>query len=191
MNRGNVMDEHDLHTLVRALLEELKDPQRHLSTISNDFRECGIDYCVIGSLAVRVHNYVREGDDIDVIVSRETLPRVEKYLIGHGYSYRPGSNRHLYYEYPGGRTAIDVYLEGEERDGIVLPNPRGSRIKVCGIWYGSLPLIVSLKIRSNDLGDVIELIQANNLNAEFASTLEPDTKGKFLEILRKREGSCP
>src|SRR5271157_2163437 len=102
------MDEKEITELVRALLDELDDPERHLSIIVRDFDECGIDYCVIGSLAVRCHNYLRFGDDIDVLVSKETYPKIEKLLIGNGYSYRPGSERHLYYEYLGGRTPLDV-----------------------------------------------------------------------------------
>jgi hypothetical protein len=90
------MDEQDLAKLVRALLDELDDPERSLSTITRDFDECGIDYCVIGSLAVRIHNYLRAGDDIDVLISRDTYPKIEEFLIGHGYSRRPGSTRHLY-----------------------------------------------------------------------------------------------
>ncbi len=91
------MDEKDLSTIVRSLLEELKNPERHLSVIDLDFKECGIQYCIIGSLAVRCHNYLRFGDDIDVLISKETFPKIAQFFIGHGYSYRPGSEKHLYY----------------------------------------------------------------------------------------------
>ena len=185
------MDEHDLHNMVLALLEELNNPQRHLSTISNDFSECGIDYCVIGSLAVCVHNYLREGHDIDVLVSRKTFPKIEKCLMGNGYSCRPGSERHLYYEYLGGRTPLDVYVEGEERDGFPLPDPGGSRIQVCRVWYADLPLLMTLKIRAKDMRDVVQLIQENELGEEFADSLEPDVRETFLDMLRKSEESSP
>jgi hypothetical protein len=173
----------DIVELVRALLQELENPQRHLSIIANDFRECGIDYAVIGSFAVGVHNYVRAGEDIDILISKGTLPKIDQLLIGHGYSYRPGSTRHLRYEYIGGRVPLDIYVGGEERDGFILPDPRSARVQVCRIWYATLPLLLTLKVRSKEKGDVIELIQANELDEGFAAKLEPDAREKFLEML--------
>ncbi len=44
------MDEKEITKLVQALLHELNNPERQLSTIARDFDECGIDYWVVGSL---------------------------------------------------------------------------------------------------------------------------------------------
>ncbi|MGO9570476.1 MAG: hypothetical protein ACLP5H_23340 [Desulfomonilaceae bacterium] len=185
------MDEKELAELVQELLIELNRPERHLSSIVRDFDECGIDYCVIGSMAVRYHNYLRYGDDIDVLVSRESYPKIEKFLIGNGYSRRPGSDRHLYLEFVGGRIPLDVYVEGEKRgDGRPLPDPTASRIKRLGRWYASLPLLITLKIRDDDLGDVFQMIRENELGEEFAANLEPDVREKFLEMLRESERSA-
>ncbi len=181
------MDEQDLAKLVWALLDELDDPERSLSTIARDFDECGIDYCVIGSLAVRIHNYLRAGDDIDVLISRDTYPKIEEFLIGNGYSRRPGSTRHLYYEFPGGRVPLDVYVEGEEKDGFPLPDPRTSRVKFSGKWYASLLLLITLKLRRGELRDVIELVEKNGLGEEFVESLAPDARDKFLEIVKHLE----
>ena len=182
------MDEQELSNIVQSLLEELDNPERHLSSVVRDFHECGIDYCIIGSMAVRFHNYLRFGSDIDVLVSRESYPKIEEFLIGNGYSRRPGSDRHLYLELLAGRIPLDVYVEGEKRgDGLPLPDPRASRIKRLGRWYASLPLLITLKIRAQDLGDVIEMIQGNELKEEFADSLEPDARETFLEMLRRLE----
>jgi hypothetical protein len=186
-NKELPMKEKDLCTLVRALLEELDNPERQLSSIVLDFDECGIDYCIIGSLAVRCHNYVRYGDDVDVLVSKETYPKIGQFFIGNGYSCRPGSDRHLYCEFLGGRIPLDIYVEGEERNGFLLPDPRASRIKAFSRWYASLPLLITLKIRADDLGDVFQMIEENELGEDFAERLEPDVREKFLEILRRFE----
>jgi len=178
------MDDQDLTKLVRALLNELDDPERSLSTIVRDFEECGIDYCVIGSLAVRVHNYLRFGEDIDLLVSRESFPRIAQFLVGHGYSYRPGSTQHLYYEYPGGKIPVDIYVEGEEKGGFPLPDPRASRIRILSRWYASLPLLITLKLRRGDLRDVIELIERNELRKDFAAVLYPDVRETFSKLLK-------
>ncbi len=182
------MDDKDLSTLVRALLVELENPERQLSSIVLDFDECGIDYCIIGSLAVRIHNYVRFGDDIDLLVSKETYSKIEQFLIGNGYSYRPGSTQHLYCEFLGGKIPMDIYVEGEKRQGgFPLPDPRASRIKAFSRWYASLPLLITLKIRIDDLGDVFQMIEVNELKEEFADKLAPDVREKFLEMLRRFE----
>ncbi len=182
------MDEKEITKLVQALLHELNNPERQLSTIVQDFEECGIDYCVIGSLAVRCHNYVRFGSDIDVLVSKETYPKINQFFIGNGYSYRPGSDRHLYCEFLGGRIPLDVYVEGEKREGgLPLPDPRASRIRILSRWYASLPLLITLKIRANDLGDVFQMIEVNELGEDFADKLAPDVREKFLEMLKRFE----
>jgi hypothetical protein len=182
------MDEKDISSLVQSLLEELKNPERHLSSVVRDFDECGIDYCVIGSLAVRFHNYLRYGDDIDILVSRETYPKIEQFFIGNGYSYRPGSDRHLYIELLGGRIPLDIYVEAEKREsGFPLPDPRASRIKRLGRWYASLPLLITLKIRADDLGDVFQMIEGNELREDFADSLEQDVRDRFVEMVRPLE----
>jgi hypothetical protein len=185
------MNEKDLSSLVESVLHELNGPERHLSSIVRDFDEFGIDYCVIGSMAVMCHNYLRYGDDIDVLVSRESYPKIEEFLIGNGYSRRPGSDRHLYVNLLAGRVPLDIYVEGETREDVFpLPDPRTSRIKALGRWYASLPLVITLKIRAKDLGDVFEMIQANELGEDFADSLEPDVREEFSEMLRhlKRAG---
>ena len=180
------MDEKDQAELVQALLHELNRPERHLSSICRDFEECGIDYAIIGSLAVRCHNYLRYGDDIDVLVSKETFPKIARFFIGHGYSYRPGSTRLLYCEFLGGKVPLDIYVEGERKEGgLPLPDPRASRIRVMSRWYASLPLLITLKIRADDLGDVFQMIEENELTEDFADSLAPDVRKKFMEMLRE------
>jgi len=131
---------------------------------------------------------VRYGDDIDVLVSKETFPKVAQFFIGHGYSYRPGSTQHLYCELLGGKIPVDIYVEGERREGgLPLPDPRGSRVRILSRWYASLPLLITLKIRVDDLGDVFQMIEENELREDFADSLELDVRDKFAEMLRRSE----
>lgn len=182
------MDEKELAELVQALLHELNRPERHLATVVRDFEECGIDYAIVGSLAVRCHNYLRAGNDIDVLVSKEGFPKIAQFFIGHGYSYRPGSTQHLYCEFLGGKVSVDIYVEGERRKGgLPLPDPRGSRVRILSRWYASLSLLITLKIRSDDLGDVFQMIEENELSEDFADSLELDVRDKFVEMLRRLE----
>jgi hypothetical protein len=182
------MDEHEIAKIVQSLLHELNDPERHLSSSCRDFDERGIDYAIVGSLTVRCHNYLRAGNDIDVLVSKEGFPKIAQFFIGHGYSYRPGSTQHLYCEFLGGKIPVDIYVEGERREGgLPLPDPRGSRVRILSRWYASLSLLITLKIRADDLGDVFQMIEENELREDFAANLEPDVRDKFVEMLRRSE----
>ena len=182
------MTEKESRELVQAVLHELNNPERHLSSICRDFDECGIDCAIIGSLAVRCHNYLRYGDDIDLLVSKETFPKIDQLFIGHGYSYRPGSTQHLYCEFLGGKIPVDIYVEGQQIEGgLPLPDPKASRIHRFSRWYANLPLLVALKIRADDLGDVFQLIEENELTEDFTDSLDLDVREKFSEMLRGME----
>jgi hypothetical protein len=50
-------------------------------------------------------------------------------------------------------------------------------------WYATLSLLITLKIRANDLGDVFQMIEANEPGEDFATNLEPDVREKFVEML--------
>jgi hypothetical protein len=49
--------------------------------------------------------------------------------------------------------------------------------------------LTALKLRLDDLGDIIWLIKENELRENFAADLEPDLRGRFLEMLRELERS--
>ncbi len=68
-----------------------------------------------------------------------------------------------------------------------MPDPRASRIKAFSRWYASLPLLITLKIRADDLGDVFQMIEENELKEDFADMLEPDVRDRFLGIVRRWE----
>lgn len=55
------------------LLEQLLTPAGQLKTIIQDFEEVGIDYCVLGGLSLAIYNYDRATDDIDILVSRDSV----------------------------------------------------------------------------------------------------------------------
>ena len=46
LGKDYLMNEKDLSRIVESLLEELKNPEHHLSSLARDFDECGIDYCI-------------------------------------------------------------------------------------------------------------------------------------------------
>ena len=89
------MDKESLTEIVRNVISELRDPEYHLPIVTRDLEECGIDYAIIGGLALRLHNVLRETDKIELLISKATSPRIAEYIIGCGYGRRPGSDRDL------------------------------------------------------------------------------------------------
>src|SRR5215216_503654 len=53
-----------------------------LARLSNDLDEHGIDYVVIGAVALLAHGYPRFTEDIDLVMTREGLERFHEELVG-------------------------------------------------------------------------------------------------------------
>src|SRR5688500_19102536 len=56
-----------------------------LARLSSDLDERGIDYIVIGAVALLAHGYPRFTEDIDLVMTREGLERFHEELVGLGY----------------------------------------------------------------------------------------------------------
>ncbi len=69
---------------------------------------------------------------------------------------------------------MDIYVEGEEREGgFPLPDPRASRVKAFSWWYASLPLLITLKIRADDLGDCMSSAEVGILGGRISGEFQP------------------
>src|SRR4030095_584798 len=58
-----------------------------LRTIASDLETHGIDYIVIGAIALNQHGYRRFTEDIDLLLTKEGLAKFRDELIG--FDYRP------------------------------------------------------------------------------------------------------
>lgn len=56
-----------------------------LRRIASDLEEHGIDYSVIGAIALNQHGYRRFTEDIDLLLTKEGLHKFREELIGLGY----------------------------------------------------------------------------------------------------------
>lgn len=165
-----------------------------LRRVAKDLEGCGIDYNVIGAVALNQHGYRRFTEDIDLILTKEGLEKFKIELIGRGY--RPafeGATRK--FRTTAENVTIEVITAGEfPGDGkpkpVRFPNPNESAIEIDGIKTVTLEKLVELKLASGitaphrlkDLADVQELIKVKNLDAVFAEKLNPFVREKFLEL---------
>ncbi|GET36593.1 nucleotidyltransferase family protein [Microseira wollei] len=56
-----------------------------LQNISQSLSKAGIDYAIIGGMALVTYGYVRATQDVDLLLSKEGLEAFRKALVGRGF----------------------------------------------------------------------------------------------------------
>jgi hypothetical protein len=165
-----------------------------LSRLVQDLEANGIQYCVIGAIALNQHGYHRFTEDIDILLTSEGLRDFQDRLVGHGY--RPafqGATRK--FRETSRNVPIEVIVEGEyPGDGKPKPvrfqSPSEHAELIDGVRTISLPKLLELKLASGmtapgrlkDLADVQELIRILRLGAEMGDVLDPSVRDRYLEL---------
>jgi hypothetical protein len=165
-----------------------------LRRVASDLEEHGIDYSVIGAIALNQHGYRRFTEDIDLLLTKEGLEKFRDELVGLGY--RPafeGSTRKF-------RTAqenvpIEIITSGEyPGDGlpkpVQFPDPSESFVLIDGVKTISIEKLIELKLASGmtapdrlkDLADVQELIKTKSLDESLAEKLDSSVRDEFLKL---------
>ena len=156
-------------------------------------------------MALAAHKYPRFTQNIDVVVSAEGLGKFHGEVLGiggwglSGYLRKTPASERNFRSVPLS-VSINVTLTGEyPGDGkptpVSMPNPQTEFVDIDGIRFVSLGKLIELKLASGmtagdrlkDLADVQELIKTRSQTAEFASTLDPYVREKFLELYQAVE----
>jgi hypothetical protein len=146
-----------------------------LRKLAVDLEKNGIDYAVIGAVALNRHGYRRFTEDIDLLLTREGLDAFHEKLAGSGYPAFNGARKK--FRTTGENVPVDVITAGEyPGDGlpkpVQFPNPDEAAVVIDGIRTLSLEKLVELKLSSGisapdrlkDLADVQELIKIKDLD---------------------------
>src|SRR6266545_941651 len=172
-----------------------------LAQLTNDLKEHGIDYMVIGAVALLAHGYPRFTEDINLVLTPEGLEVFHRELIGLGYAPAfPGARKRLRSTIDG--VSIEVMTAGEypgdrKPKPVSMPEPNAASIEIEGIRFVTLEKLIELKLASGmtapdrlkDLADVQELIKIRGLQGDFAERLDPYVRHAFMELLRAVEKS--
>jgi hypothetical protein len=172
-----------------------------LRRLARDLDAAGIEYSVIGAIALNLHGYHRFTEDIDVLLSSAGLDRFRKVLVGKGY--RPAfADATTRFRETENNVPVEVIVAGGyPGDGKPKPirfhDPADDSQVIDGIRTVSLERLIELKLASGmtspgrlrDLADVQELIRARALDAEFGSRLDPYVREKFIELAQALEQS--
>lgn len=168
-----------------------------LKALADDLDRAGIDYAVVGALALNAHGYARETVDIDALVHPDGLVRFRQQLVGRGYIEKfPGARK----SFRNTRTGVTVeFLTTGEFPGdgrpkpVAFPEPAAVSTVIGGVKFVRLPVLVELKLASGmtqpsrlrDLADVQDLIRFLRLDESFANDLSPYVRETFLTLLQQ------
>lgn len=164
--------------------------------VASDLERAGIDYSVIGALALNNYEYRRFTEDIDLLMTKEGLQEFREKLVGLGY--RPafeGATKK--FRTTQENVSVEIVTTGDyPGDGKPKPvqfhNPKDDFIIIDGVKTVTLEKLIELKLASGmtaphrlkDLADVQELIKVKNLDANFAGRLNEYVQDKYLELQR-------
>jgi hypothetical protein len=167
-----------------------------IQRVRYDLERAGIDYSVIGALALNQHGYRRFTEDIDLLMTKEGLHKFQDVLVGLGY--RPafdGATKKFRTTHEN--VPVEIVTTGEyPGDGQPKPvqfhDPKDDFVVIEGIKTVTLEKLIELKLASGisapdrlrDLADVQELIRLKKLGPELAEKLNPYVREKFLELHR-------
>jgi hypothetical protein len=166
-----------------------------VAKLGRDLGEHGIEYAIIGAVALTAHGYPRFTADVDLILTKEGLELFHRELVGLGY--RPafeGARKKL--RSTQNSVPIEIITAGEyPGDGkpkpVSFPRPSTASVEIEGVRIITLEKLIELKLASGmtapdrlkDLADVQELIKIRALTSDFAEKLDPYVKNKYLELL--------
>ena len=167
-----------------------------LARLAEDLERHGIDYMVIGAVALMAHGYPRFTEDIDLVLTKEGLDAFHRELVGAGYAPAfSGARKRLRSTREG--VPVEIITAGEyPGDGrpkpVSFPDPAEASTEIEGVRVVTLEKLFELKLASGmtapdrlkDLADVQELIKARRLGEEFAQSLDPYVREEFLRLWR-------
>ena len=165
-----------------------------LRRVAKDLENHGIEYSVIGAIALNNHGYRRFTEDIALLLTREGLEKFQNELVG--LNYRPAlEGAAKKFRTTQENVTVEIITSGEfPGDGkpkaVVFPNPSENQTEIDGIKTVTLEKLIELKLASGmtaphrlkDLADVQELIKIKHLTADFAEKLNPFVREKYLEL---------
>ena len=165
---------------------------RTLDKVSRRLDALNLPYVAVGGMALSLHGFIRATDDVDLLVTADTLAAVHQRLEGLGWVTPFAGSKNLRDADTGVKIEFLV-TGGYPGDGkpkpVSFPDPADVAVEIGGIKCINLPTLVQLKLASGtvawrlkDLADVQEVIRILALPRTFAESVDPWVRDKFLEL---------
>jgi hypothetical protein len=175
--------------------------QATLKKIAKRLGELGVSYVVVGGMALFRYGYRRFTDDVDILVTRESLKEIHRKLDGLGYVPPFQGSKNLRDAEYG--VKIEFLLAGDyPGDGkpkpVAFPMPDDVVDTLDGIRYISLPSLIELKLasgmtnpeRMKDLADVIELVKILSLPLALGDRLNPFVQDRYKQLWKDAQSTA-
>ena len=170
-----------------------------LQNLARNLSREEIDYALVGGMALAAHGYVRLTQDVDLLMTSESLEQFQSRLIGRGFVPAfPGAKRR--FRDASTNVLVEILVTGEyPGDGkpksVQFPNPSEVAIELEGVRVVCLERLVELKLASGisagdrlkDLADVIELIRTLKLPQDLAAQLDFSVRDEYLRLWQSVE----
>lgn len=164
-----------------------------LRRIAQRLAELKIPYAIVGGMAMFAHGFRRFTEDVDILVTRESMDKILSELKGLGYVQPAGTSTKLRDTTSGVKIEF-LITGGYPGDGkpksVSFPDPAISSTTIAGIDYVNAKTLFELKLasgisaahRSKDIGDAQELIKALGVPRSFGDELDSYVRPKFFEL---------
>jgi len=165
--------------------------------VTTKLDQLNIPYVLVGGLALLEHGFARFTEDVDLLVTKESLARIHHELEGRGYRPVFAKSKNLRDAELG--VKIEFLLTGEyPGDGkpkpVSFPDPANVHVVKDGVRVINLESLIDLKLASGmshsdrlkDLSDIQELIKTLGLGRDFVDRLSPYVRERYLDLLPKQ-----
>jgi hypothetical protein len=183
---------------VNTIFEERVEQLFSLAdTVEKIFSAAGLEYRLVGGLAVYLYVESREADsgritkDIDIAVRREDLDRIAEAARPFGYELRhvAGIDMLVNSSKPSARTAVHLIFFGEKvKQEAFAPTPDlGGCEQLHGLRLIPLEDLVTMKLTSfrfKDQAHLKDLEQAGLLSSELKNKLPVNLRERLEIVLR-------
>jgi len=165
-----------------------------LNELARRLDEAGIDYAIVGGMALGYHGFVRVTQDVYLLLTSAGYTRFIESLVGLGYvPLFPGARK----KFKDTRTgvSIDILTAGEypgdgEVKPVAFPDPAHVFEVIDGVHVARLVTLIELKLASgmtapnrlSDLGDVQRLIEIVKLPEDLAESLNPYVRDTYKKL---------
>lgn len=180
--------EGDVYETLRALVARLSQER--------------LESAVIGAMALVAHGYRRFTEDVDVLMTPETLRLFREKLLGAGYLLA-FSEATTFRDTRTG-VKIEVMTTGEyPGDGkpkpVAFPDAVQARVEKEDLWVITLEKLIELKLASGltaphrlkDLADVQELILHLRLPLDLAERLDESVRSEYRRLWSAAQAAPP
>jgi hypothetical protein len=154
----------------------------------------GIDYAVIGAIALNQHGYHRFTEDIDIVLTPAGLEAFKESLVGRGYCPAFEGADRLFRStksnVPIKMITNDAFPGDCKPKAVQFPDPSKEFVTIDGIQTVPLRKLIETKIASGqtgagrlkDLADVQELIKTLDLPRDLGLEIDLSVQDKYFEL---------